>query len=71
MACQIPVNVVGEEVAFIVAETVNQAKDAAEQIIVDYSPLPAVVNTLGALEDNAPRIWEDCPGNISFTHERL
>ncbi len=63
------VRFVGEEVAFIVAETVNQAKDAAEQIIVDYNPLPAVVNTLVALEDNAPRIWEDCPGNISFTHE--
>ena len=37
------VRYVGEPVAFIVAETLNRAKDAAERIVVAYRPLPAVV----------------------------
>src|SRR5690606_9137815 len=36
---------VGDHVAFVVAETLNQAKDAAELIEVDFEPLPAVVST--------------------------
>ena len=57
---------IGDYVAFIVAETLNQAKDAAELIDVDYEPLPAVVSTAEAAEKGAPLVWDDCPDNICF-----
>ncbi len=60
----------GEPVAFVVAETVDQAKDAAESIEVEYAPLPAVISVDDALAPDAPAIWEDNPGNEAFTHER-
>ncbi|MBV9016425.1 MAG: xanthine dehydrogenase family protein molybdopterin-binding subunit [Alphaproteobacteria bacterium] len=60
---------VGDYVAFVVAETKNQAMDAAERIEVEYEPSPAVVSTEGATAAGAPRVWEDCPDNICFVHE--
>jgi len=57
---------VGDCVAFVVAETVAQALDAAELIVVDFEPLPAVTSTADAAVVNAPRVWEDCPNNICF-----
>ena len=63
------VRYVGEPVAFIVAETVNQAKDAAELIEVEYDPLPAVVTPEGALAKGAPAVWDNNPGNEAFCHE--
>ena len=63
------VNFVGEEVAFVVAETLDQAKDAAELINVDYEILPAVVDAEEAMKDNAPQVWSDCSGNLSFVEE--
>jgi carbon-monoxide dehydrogenase large subunit len=63
------VRYVGEPVAFIVAETLNQAKDAAELVMVDYDPLPAVVTPEGALAPGAPVIWDKNPGNEAFTQE--
>ena len=57
---------VGDYVAFVVAETQNQARDAAELIEVEYEPLPATVSTGEALKDGAPLVWEDCPNNICF-----
>jgi carbon-monoxide dehydrogenase large subunit len=64
------VRFVGEAVAFIVAETVNQAKDAAELIEVDYDILPAVITADDALAPGATVIWEDNPGNEAFMFER-
>ncbi len=61
---------VGEAVAFVVADTAAQARDAAEAIAVDYEPLPAVVDGLGALAPGAPRIWEEAPGNLCFRFEK-
>ena len=58
----------GEPVAFVVAETVDQAKDAAEMIAVDYEPLPSVASVDDALAPGAPAIWDDNPGNEAFTH---
>jgi carbon-monoxide dehydrogenase large subunit len=55
----------GDYVAFVVAETLVQAQDAAELIMVDYEALPAVVSTAQATE-GAPRVWDDCPDNIGF-----
>ncbi len=59
----------GEPVAFVVAETVDQAKDAAELIAVDYAPLSVVASVDDALAPGAPAIWDDNPGNEAFTHE--
>ncbi len=57
---------VGDCVAFVVAETVAQALDAAELIQVDFEQLPAVTSTAEALKPGAPRVWDDCPDNICF-----
>jgi carbon-monoxide dehydrogenase large subunit len=59
---------VGDYVAFVVAETREQAMDAAELIDVDYEALPAVVSTEGALSPDAPRVWEERPDNVCFVH---
>ena len=56
----------GDYVAFVVAETLVQAQDAAELIMVDYEPLPAVVSTAQAAAEGAPRVWDECPDNIGF-----
>ena len=50
---------VGEAVAMVVAETVDQAKDAAELIEIAYEPLPAVVRAADAVKPGAPRLWGD------------
>jgi aerobic carbon-monoxide dehydrogenase large subunit len=63
------VRYVGEQVAFVVAETLNQAKDAAELVEVDYEPLPSVVATAAAIEKGAPVLWQACPDNVAFFHE--
>src|SRR5436305_13865025 len=61
------VRFVGDRVAFVVAETLAQARDAAEMVEVDYEPVPAVVNLEDAAKDGAPKVWEDCPqGNVGF-----
>ncbi len=62
------VRYVGDYVAFVVADTVAQAKDAAELIVVDYEELPAVVSTADAVEPGAPQIWDELPGNETFLH---
>ncbi|HEX2150559.1 MAG TPA: molybdopterin cofactor-binding domain-containing protein, partial [Stellaceae bacterium] len=60
---------VGDYVAFIVAESREQAADAAELIAVEYEMLPAVVSSEAALALDAPRVWKDAPDNICFVHE--
>lgn len=57
---------VGDYVAFVVAETVAQANDAAELIQVEYEDLPAVISTADALKPDAPRVWQEAPDNIGF-----
>jgi carbon-monoxide dehydrogenase large subunit len=61
------VRYVGDHVALVIAETANQAKDAAEQIEVDYEVLPAVVNPADALKAGAPQIHDEAPGNKCYT----
>ncbi|NKB50280.1 MAG: molybdopterin-dependent oxidoreductase [Alphaproteobacteria bacterium] len=60
------VRYVGDPVAFVVAETLEAAKDAAELIEIDYKELPSVVDTAKAMDDRAPQIWEDVPNNFLF-----
>ena len=56
---------VGYAIAFIVADTLNAAKDAAEAIAVDWQPLPHVIGALAALAPGVPQVWPDRP-NLSF-----
>src|SRR3954471_15672678 len=63
------VRYVGQPVAFIVAETLNQAKDAAELLAIEYEPLPAVVSAEAAAAPGAPAVWDDNPGNEAFAVE--
>jgi len=61
------VRFVGDRIAFVVAETLAQARDAAEMVEVDYEPLPAVVHLEDAAKEGATKVWEDCPqGNVGF-----
>jgi carbon-monoxide dehydrogenase large subunit len=60
---------VGDPVAFVVAETIAQAMDAAETIAVDFEELPCVTFTAQAALPGGPRVWEDCPDNIGFVEE--
>jgi carbon-monoxide dehydrogenase large subunit len=62
------VRYVGDPIAFVVAETLEQAKDAAEAIEVQYDPLPAVATTEDAIRPRAVAVWEGCPDNQAFTH---
>jgi aerobic carbon-monoxide dehydrogenase large subunit len=59
------VRYVGDPVAMVIAETLMQAKDAAELISVDYEPLPSVTSTAEAASTDAPRVWDENPDNIS------
>src|SRR5215471_12923222 len=55
---------VGEAVAMVVAETLPQALDAAEAVIVEYEELPCVMHSEDAMKPGAPRIWEEAANNI-------
>jgi len=55
---------VGEAVAAVVAESEAQARDAVEDVVVDWQPLPAVTDALAALREGAPQLHDDAPGNI-------
>jgi carbon-monoxide dehydrogenase large subunit len=56
---------VGEAVAAVVAESREQAREAVEAIIVDYEPLPAVVEASDAVAAGAPLVWPAATGNIA------
>ncbi|MGH7347032.1 MAG: xanthine dehydrogenase family protein molybdopterin-binding subunit, partial [Candidatus Rokuibacteriota bacterium] len=60
---------VGDPVALVVAETTEQAVDAAELVAVDYEPLPAVAATGDAMRAGAPAVWAEVPDNIAFVWE--
>jgi aerobic carbon-monoxide dehydrogenase large subunit len=59
------VRAVGDRVAFVVAETLAQARDAAELVEVDYEPLPAVTGVEDAVKPGAPAVWDENPGNVA------
>ena len=63
------VRYVGEPVAIVVAETAHAAQDAAELIVADYEPLPAVANGTAALAPGAPLLHDDVPGNLCFDYD--
>ncbi len=57
---------VGDAIAFVVADTLDQAKDAAEAIAVDWEALPHVVDAVEALTSEAPDIVPGRAGNLAF-----
>jgi carbon-monoxide dehydrogenase large subunit len=57
---------VGDRVAFVVAETAEQARDAAELVEVSYENLPAVIGIEDAVKDGAPRVWDEWTSNVAF-----
>ncbi|MEK9965423.1 MAG: xanthine dehydrogenase family protein molybdopterin-binding subunit [Rhodospirillaceae bacterium] len=61
---------VGETVAMVVAETRDQAEDAAALIELDIEELPAVTSLADALAPGAPVVWDDAPGNIGQVWHR-
>ena len=62
------VRFVGDAIAFVVADTAAQARDAAELIEVDWEPGEAVADTAAALEDGAPLVWPELGTNRAFIH---
>lgn len=70
LLCAEVVRHVGDPIAFVVADTVEQARAAAESIEVDYDPLPTLVEMRPALEDDAPLVWPDLGSNVAFTCAR-
>ncbi|MAO54288.1 MAG: carbon monoxide dehydrogenase [Rhodospirillaceae bacterium] len=63
------VRYVGEPVALVVAETLQQAQDAAEALDVDYDELDAVTDPVKALAPGAPQLWDDIPNNLCLDFE--
>jgi carbon-monoxide dehydrogenase large subunit len=60
------VRFVGDPVACVVAETLAEAKDAAEAVVVDIAPLPAVVKLAEAASAEAPQIFDEAPNNTAL-----
>jgi carbon-monoxide dehydrogenase large subunit len=60
---------VGDPVAFVLAETAKAARDAAEQITVDYDVLPAITDLVTAIEPGAPQVWPEVKNNLVFDWE--
>jgi aerobic carbon-monoxide dehydrogenase large subunit len=57
---------VGDPVAVVVAESLAQARDAAELIGVDYAEEPAVTDPVAALQPGAPVVRDEAPGNLCY-----
>ncbi len=61
---------VGDPIAFVVADTLEQARAAGEAIEIDYDGLPVAVEMKAALEKGAPLVWPDLGTNVAFTVDR-
>ncbi|MGB5865070.1 MAG: xanthine dehydrogenase family protein molybdopterin-binding subunit [Sulfitobacter sp.] len=57
---------VGEPIAAVVADTLEQARDAAEAIVLDITHLPAVVNMKDAVKADAPKVHDDLTSNLCY-----
>jgi aerobic carbon-monoxide dehydrogenase large subunit len=57
---------VGDAIAFVVADTIDRARDAIEAIEVQWTPLPAVTGVANAVKKDAAQVWPQHPGNILF-----
>ncbi|THD65473.1 MAG: xanthine dehydrogenase family protein molybdopterin-binding subunit [Bradyrhizobium sp.] len=62
------VRYVGDAVAFVVAETLAQARDAGEAVVVDIDPLPAVTRAEDAAKPGAPQLYDHIPDNVALDY---
>jgi aerobic carbon-monoxide dehydrogenase large subunit len=62
------VRYVGDPVACVIAQTLAQAKDAAEAVVVDIETLPAVISAQEAARDGAPQLYDDVPDNVALDY---
>ena len=62
------VRYVGDPVAFVVAETLAQARDAGEAVVVDIDPLPAVTDPEEAAKPGAPQLYDHIPNNVALDY---
>jgi aerobic carbon-monoxide dehydrogenase large subunit len=62
------VRYVGDPVAFVVAETLAQARDAAEAVELDIEPLPAVTSAEAAAKPGAPQLYDHIPNNVALDY---
>jgi len=68
--CDGRVRYVGDAVAFIVADSMAQAKDAAELIDIDWDAQPAVSAVADAIAENAPLVWPELDSNVAYLFEQ-
>ncbi|MFE1599176.1 xanthine dehydrogenase family protein molybdopterin-binding subunit [Methylobacterium sp. ID0610] len=57
---------IGDAIAFVVAETLAQARDAVEAIGIDYEVLPAAIGIRNALAPGAPAVWDEARDNVAY-----
>ena len=62
------VRYVGDPVAFVVAETLAQARDAAEAVVLDIDPLPAITSAEEASKPGAPQLYDHIPNNVALDY---
>jgi len=60
---------VGDPVAFIVADSIQAARDAAELVVVEYDAQPSITDLAAAMEPGAAQVWPDVPNNTVFDWE--
>jgi carbon-monoxide dehydrogenase large subunit len=62
------VRYVGDPIAFVVAETLAQARDAGEAVVLDIDPLPAVTSAEEAAKPGAPQLYDHIPNNVALDY---
>src|SRR5690242_12186530 len=60
------VRYVGDAIAFVVADSLAAAKDAAEAMAIDWQQLPHIIGAEAALQSGAAQVWPDRPSNVAF-----
>jgi aerobic carbon-monoxide dehydrogenase large subunit len=60
---------IGYPVAVVVADALDQARDAAERVVVEYEPRPGVVSARDAFAPDAPELYDGCPNNEAYFYQ--
>ena len=60
---------IGYPVAVVVADVIDQARDAAERVVVEYEPRPGVVSARDAFAPDAPQLYDGCPNNEAYFYQ--
>ena len=68
--CDGSVRYVGDAVAFVVADSIDRARDAAELLDIEWEARDAVANIAEALTDEAPRVWPELDSNVAYLFEQ-